>query len=241
MVLDALEEAGLAENTLILSTTDHGISFPDMKCNLRDTGMAISCIMRGPGVFKGPNVCDAMLSNIDVYPTLCEYFGIEVPPWVQGKSFLPVLTGKEAEINAEIFSEVTYHAAYEPKRCVRTRRYKYIRHYDGRQTTVLPNCDNGPSKTLWLNSGWQKAQLLQPEELYDLIFDAGEHNNLIHDPSHAAVLKQMRTSLHKWMERTNDPLLKGPVPLIVGGVTTDVDDVSPEPAIAPIESRPKHR
>ncbi|MEG9437765.1 sulfatase [Edaphobacter sp. HDX4] len=239
MVLDALDEAGLAENTLVLSTTDHGISFPDMKCNLRDTGMAISCIMRGPGVFKGPKVCDAMLSNIDVYPTLCEFFDMEIPSWVQGKSFLAILEGKQAEVNTEVFSEVTYHAAYEPKRCVRTHRYKYIRHYDGRTTVVLPNCDNGPSKTLWLKSGWKTAPLQQTEELYDLIFDTGEHNNLLHDPSHAATLKQMRATLQNWMERTNDPLLKGPVPLVAGGLTTDVNSESPEPATAPTQLLPK--
>jgi N-sulfoglucosamine sulfohydrolase len=241
MVLDALEEAALAENTLVISTTDHGISFPDMKCSLRDTGTAISCILRGPGPFKGPKSCDALLSNIDVYPTLCDYLGIEIPSWVQGKSFLPVLEGKQQEINNAVYSEVTYHASYEPKRAVRTRRYKYIRRYDGRTTTVLPNCDDGPSKSLWLQSGWKTAHLPQPEELYDLVFDAGEHNNLAHDPDHAEILGEMRGLLTDWMKRTEDPLLKGPVPLPSGGLTADVNAESPKHIKGLDESQFKQR
>ena len=49
VVLKALEANGLAENTLVISTTDHGVSFPAMKCNLTDHGMGVSLIMRGPG------------------------------------------------------------------------------------------------------------------------------------------------------------------------------------------------
>lgn len=228
LVLDTLEEAGLAENTLVISTTDHGISFPEMKCDLRDTGTAISCIMRGPGVFQGPKACDALLSNIDVYPTLCEYLDIEIPSWVQGKSFLPVLEGKQNEINEQVYSEVTYHAAYEPKRAVRTRRYKYIQRYDGRTAAVLPNCDDGPSKTLWLQSGWKNAHLVHKEELYDLIFDTAEQNNLVNDSEHVETLETMRALLHDWMIRTKDPLLNGPVPLLPGGLSADVNAESPK-------------
>jgi arylsulfatase A-like enzyme len=227
-VLDALEQAGFAENALVISTTDHGIAFPEMKCNLRDTGTAISCIMRGPGVFTGPKSCDALLSNIDVYPTLCEYLKIEIPSWVQGKSFLPVLEGKQAEINDQVYSEVTYHAAYEPKRAVRTHRYKYIQRYDGRATAVLPNCDDGPSKTLWLQSGWKQAHLIHKEELYDLIFDTAEQSNLVDSAEHASTLKEMRALLHEWMVRTKDPLLSGPVALPPGGLSADVDADSPK-------------
>ena len=65
--------------------------------HLRDTGTGISMILRGPGVFSGGKVCDAMLSNIDVYPTVCDYLGIEKPTWLEGKSFLPVLAGTQPE------------------------------------------------------------------------------------------------------------------------------------------------
>src|SRR6185437_13723085 len=88
-VLTALEAAGLADNTLVISTTDHGISFPNMKCNLYDGGMGVHLVMRGPGVFQGGKVCDAMISQVDVFPTICDLLQISSPSWLQGLSFLP--------------------------------------------------------------------------------------------------------------------------------------------------------
>jgi len=227
LVLDALEQAGLADNTLVLSTTDHGIAFPEMKCDLRDTGTAISCIMRGPGVFSKPRACNALLSNIDVFPTLCDYLGIKHPGWLQGKSFLPLLEGKAEEINTEVFAEVTYHAAYEPKRAIRSHRYKYMRRFDGRTTAVLPNCDDSPSKSYWLKHDWKHQHLVGKEELYDLVFDPYEHRDLSGDPEHAAILREMRGKLHQWMTDTHDPLLKGPIPLPPGGRAAEVKGTSP--------------
>ncbi|MCD6520448.1 MAG: sulfatase, partial [Anaerolineae bacterium] len=152
-VLQALENAGLAERTLVICTTDHGIAFPGMKCNLTDHGIKVMLIMRGPGGFEGGRVIDALVSHLDVFPTICELVGLEKPSWLQGFSLLPLLTNQVGEIRAEVFAEVTYHAAYEPQRCVRTKRWKYIRRFSGRRRPVLPNCDDGPSKDLWMNYG----------------------------------------------------------------------------------------
>lgn len=227
-ILDALDAAGLAENTLVISTTDHGIAFPNMKCNLRDTGTGISMILRGPGVFLGGKVCDAMLSNIDVFPTVCDYLGIEKPAWLEGKSFLPVLAGTQPEINDAVFSEVTFHASYEPKRSVRTKRWKYIRHFDNRTTVVLPNCDDSPSKTFWMQNGWKEEPLISREELYDLVFDPMEHTNLAMEARKKKMLAEMRERLDAWMQKTQDPLLDGPVPLISGGHVVDPNAITPK-------------
>jgi N-sulfoglucosamine sulfohydrolase len=81
-VLAALERNGLAGNTLVISTTDHGVAFPLMKCNLEDFGWGVSLIMRGPGVFRGGKVSDALVSQVDVFPTLCEVLGIGKPAWL---------------------------------------------------------------------------------------------------------------------------------------------------------------
>ena len=124
---------------------------------------------------------------------------------------LPVLRGEKKELNEEVFAEVNYHASYEPVRAVRTQRFKYIRRYEGRTTPVLPNCDDSPSKDLWLEYGWRRRAVPQ-EELYDLIFDPTEQNNLRADPNSAPALREMQGRLDRWMARTNDPLLKGHVP-----------------------------
>jgi arylsulfatase A-like enzyme len=224
-VLKALERNGFAGNTLVISTTDHGVAFPRMKCNLTDDGIGVSLIMRGPGLFNGGKVCDAMISHLDVYPTICELLGLKPPAWLEGRSFLPVLRGETAEINQEIFAEVNYHGSYEPQRCVRTQRWNYIRRYGDRTAPVLSNCDNSPSKTFWLNHGWRE-QVMPREQLYDLVFDPTEHQNLAGDPASAPVLAEMRARLDGWMKRTSDPLLKGPVPALAGAVVTPLDSTS---------------
>lgn len=233
-VLQALEDSGLAGNTLVVCTTDHGIAWPGMKCNLTDHGMGVLLILRGPGGFEGGQVCDAMVSHIDVYPTLCDLLEIEPPSWLQGKSMMPLVRGESDQINEAVYGEVTYHAAYEPQRAVRTQRYKYIRRFEERGGPVLPNCDDSLAKEVWLEAGWQE-RFLDAEQLYDLVFDPNEAHNLAQDPTNAAVLEEMRGRLRQWMTDTGDPLLHGPVAAPSGARVNDPDGASPrdEPGIAP--------
>lgn len=226
-VLEAISRNGFAGNTLVISTTDHGLAFPRMKCNLTDTGWGVSLILRGPGVFGGGKVSDAMVSHLDVFPTICEALGIAGPAWLEGRSMMPLLRGEKAEINEEVFAEVNYHASYEPARAVRTRRYKYIKRWGGRTTPVLPNCDDSASKSLWLKYGWKEAAVAE-EELYDLVFDPNEQANLVGVGARAGVLEEMRGRLAGWMTRTEDPLLQGPVRAPKGAKVNPVDGVSPK-------------
>jgi len=225
-VLAALAATGLAANTLVISTTDHGIAFPNMKCNLYDGGMGVHLVMRGPGGFTGGKVCDALVSHLDVFPTICELLNLTPPAWLQGRSFLPVVRGTKQEINEAVFAEVNYHAAYEPKRAVRTKRWKYIRHYGGRDHPVLPNCDDGPSKSYWLANGWAK-QIVAQEEIYDLLFDPNERNNLAANPVHQSTVEELRSLLDAWMRSTEDPLLRGPVKAPPGAKINNADENSP--------------
>lgn len=231
-VLRAFEANGLAENTLVISTTDHGLPFPAMKCNLTDHGTGVSLIVRGPGGFSGGKVSDAMVSHIDLFPTLCDLLEIERPAWLEGKSMMPLIRGQAAEINEEIFAEVNYHAAYEPVRGVRTRRWQYIRRYDGRTRPVLPNCDDGFSKELWLAQGWRDRPV-EAEQLYDLTFDPNETRNLAADPAIRTVLDEMRGRLERWMRATNDPLLKGPVKAPPDARVNDANGISPKEPVQP--------
>jgi arylsulfatase A-like enzyme len=225
-VLDALEANGLTENTLVISTTDHGIAFPGMKCNLTDHGIGVMLILRGPGGFSGGKVIDALVSHVDIYPTVCDLLEIDPPDWLQGKSMMPLIRGEVEDINDAVFAEVNYHAAYEPMRAVRTKRWKYIRRYGGRLRPILPNCDDSPSKTLWMEYGWRERTYAE-EELYDLIFDPHETCNRAGEPADADSLDGMRARLDEWMQATNGPLLSGPVPAPSGAKLNDPDGTSP--------------
>lgn len=227
VVFDAVKEAGLEENTLIICTTDHGIAFPAMKCAMTDFGIGVMLIAKGPEGFTGGKVVDGMVSHIDIYPTICELVGLEKPEQLQGKSMMPLVRQEVDQINDQIFSEVTHHAAYEPKRCVRTLRYKYIRRFDDDfTTTVMPNCDDSISKTHWANYEWAKHNVPK-EQLYDLEFDSNEMSNLVNRDDMQEILEQMRKRLDDWMVRTDDPLLKGPVKVPSGGKNTPRDRYSP--------------
>ncbi len=226
-VLRALEDSGQAQNTLVLCTTDHGLAFPGMKCTLTDYGIGVFLILRGPRGLYGGGVCDALVSQVDILPTLCELIGVTIPAWAEGRSLWPVLEGRAPEVRDELFAEVTYHAAYEPQRCVRTRRWKYIHRYGERSTPVLPNCDDSPSKDLWLAHGWAEQQLAR-EQLYDLVYDPNEAHNVADDAQYAPALKEMRARLEAWMQRTHDPLLAGDiVPAPAGAEVNDPAGLSP--------------
>src|SRR6476469_1014926 len=121
-VLHALHDFGLVENTLVICTTDHGIAFPGAKATLFDRGIGVMMIMRGPHGFTGGKVVDAPVSHLDVFPTLCELAAVEPPDWLQGSSLMPLIRGDVERLNDGIFAEVTYHAAYEPQRAIRTER-----------------------------------------------------------------------------------------------------------------------
>jgi arylsulfatase A-like enzyme len=224
-VFAALDRHGLASNTIVVCTTDHGIAFPTMKCNLTGHGMGVMLMLRGPGIGAG-KVSESLVSHLDVFPTLCDLAGLSQPAWLQGRSMRPLLNGESAEIRDEVHGEVTYHAAYEPARSVRTKRFNYVRRFDGRGTPNLPNCDDGLSKSYWIEQGWKKRPMAS-EELFDLVFDPNETRNVVSDPAHAGTLAEMRRRLESWMRATSDPLLSGPVPAPRGAKLNDPEGLSP--------------
>ena len=226
VVLGALQEGGLSGDTLVICTTDHGIAFPTMKCNLTDHGIGVMLIMRGPGGFTGGKAVDALVSQLDIYPTVCELLGMERPAWLEGTSLMPVIRGEAAEVNEAIFAEVNYHAIYEPMRAVRTKRWKYIRRYGDRLRAAPANCDDSLSKSVLLANGWRERTHAR-EELHDLIFDPNEACNRAADPACSEPLAEMRARLDAWMARTDDPLLRGPVPAPSGAKLNDPEATSP--------------
>jgi len=227
VVLDALEENNLASDTLVIFTTDHGIAFPWMKCNLFDHGIGVSLILRFPmGQYSG-QVVDSLVSQLDIYPTLCELAGIRTPTWLEGSSLMPLIRWGTEKIRDEIFAEVTYHAAYEPLRCIRTKRYKYIRHFDDFEDVVKPNIDDSRSKRYLIVHGLMERQHDPAEMLFDLYFDPHERNNLVDQNDYAEIKTELAAKLHNWMVETDDPLLSGPVALPEGGYANPQGDLDP--------------
>ena len=207
-VLDTLRQEGLADNTVVLVTTDHGIAMPDMKCTLGATGTGVMMMLRAPGLPAGLAV-DSLVSQVDVVPTLCALLDIDPPPWLQGRSLLPTIEGRP--IRDETFAEVTYHVAYQPQRAVRTERWLYVKDFEGRDRPRLPNVDDSASKALWVDAGWAE-QPTPPVRLHDLMFDPHELRNLAGSAATATIQQDLDRRLDRWMHDTGDPLVHGPVP-----------------------------
>ena len=226
MVLDALDASGQAKDTYVFCFTDHGLQFPRNMCNLTTHGTGVYLIVRGPAHFQPGSVSDALVSLTDLYPTVCELLGLEVPPHVTGSSLLPLVDGQKERLHEYLFSEINYHAAYEPTRAIRDDRYVYIERFDNREGLVLSNVDDTPSKEFLIDRGWEN----EPREqrmLYDTLFDPHEMRNLVGDSRMSDHLDRLEAVLSKWMEETNDPLLVGEAPAPKGARVNDADGRSP--------------
>ena len=209
-ILDAIDTAGLRGSTLVIITTDHGLPLPGMKGTLTDAGTGVLLIMRGPGGFTGGRVCESLVSQIDLFPTLCDLLDLDRPAWLQGRSLLPAVRDG-VEVNEAVFTESTYHVSYQPQRCVRTPRWSLITDFGDWRKPRLANVDDSASKDRVGGRGWANRSV-PAERLHDLLLDPLEQTNLVDDPAYAEVLADLRRRLAAWMERTDDPLLRGPVP-----------------------------
>ena len=201
-IMHTLYTTGMINNTLVIFKTDHGIAFPGMKGTLYDTGIGVSLIIRTPHptCMKGKAV-DVLTSQLDFYPTVCDYSGIPIPEWAEGKSLRPILEGTEKKIRNEIFAELTYHAAYEPKRCIRTNRYKLVRFYDWHNGIVPANIDDSMSKDFILKN--QIENRVRPREmLFDLWDDPMERQNRAENAAYHDVYCDLSARLNEWMYRT---------------------------------------
>lgn len=227
IVLEALNKAGLEEETLVIFTTDHGIAFPKMKCTLFDTGIGVSLIVKYPGNPSQGGVVDALVSQIDVFPTICDIIGVDKPDHLQGYSFLPILKREQAKIREQVYSEVTFHAAYEPQRAVRTERYKLIELYCEHDNYVPANIDDSVSKDFLMESELLK-QRRDKVMLFDLHHDPTERNNLAEHPDYQGIKQELLAKLEQWMKETDDPLLAGYVQRPQGAIVNKLSCISPE-------------
>ncbi|MDQ3411495.1 MAG: sulfatase, partial [Chloroflexota bacterium] len=144
-------------------------------------------------------------------PTLLEASRAHIPAQVQGRSFLPVLTGSPYVVRSEIFAEKTYHSYYDPMRAIRTNRYSYIRNFETTFLVEVPG-DIQAGAIFRDDPSAYTGATHPPVELYDLAQDPHQRTNRAGDPALAASERDLARRLWRWMEETADPLLAGPVP-----------------------------
>ena len=126
-LLKSLEESGRADNTLVVFCSDHGYHLGEhgmwSKLHLHEESARIPLIVAGPDVPAARH--NALAEQIDLYPTLCDYAGLDTPDWVQGRSLMPVIRGEAESVREAAFSTVGRGDL------VRTDRFAYMRYNDG--------------------------------------------------------------------------------------------------------------
>ena len=139
--LDGLDKLGLRENTVVLFTTDHGISGPRAKGTLYGLGTEIAMLLRLPDGRHAGETRNTLLSNLDFRPTWCEAFALSMPEGIDGKSFWPVIDAPGTPHRDHLYLERNYHGEklrpddadwvdlYDPIRAIRTPEHLYIRHF----------------------------------------------------------------------------------------------------------------
>ncbi len=186
-VLDTLEARGLSDNTIVIYTSDHGLGVGQHglmgKQNLYDHSMRVPLIMRGPGIPAGMR-SSAMLYLHDLYPTLLNCAGVDVPATSAGHSLANVLnqlTTKHRKLIFSAYQGVFGHPERRPyQRSVKDGRYKLIQ-------TVVDAVET-----------WQ---------LFDLAEDPWEQWDLINQPGNNRLINQLKACLRKRQARSNDPLV----------------------------------
>jgi N-sulfoglucosamine sulfohydrolase len=219
-VLRALAESGDEQNTLVMFLSDNGIAVPFAKTNCYLTSTRTPWIVRWPGKAAAGRVDRRhFVSGIDFMPTVLDAAGLEQVPGMDGRSFLPLLSGGRQPGRDHVYTVFHRTSARRdyPMRCVQNAQYGYIFNAWADGETVFKNeSQSGLTMNAMREAAKQDPEIAArvqlfvyrvPEEFYDFKKDPCALRNLIDVPEHAAPIKQMRRSLLTWMENTGDPLL----------------------------------
>ncbi|MHA1255788.1 MAG: sulfatase-like hydrolase/transferase [Promethearchaeota archaeon] len=184
LILDALDNLGFSDNTLVIWSTDHGDAVGchgghfDKDAYLPEEMMRIPMAARYPGVISAGQKSEKLVSNIDLPLTFLDAAGISFSNAVHGQSFLPICANKDDKWRDDLMCETNGHFNIHIGRMIVTDQYKYI----------FNDRDN--------------------DELYDLKEDPFELKNLIDDQKYAEVLINMKNRLEKWRQKTDDKMTR---------------------------------
>lgn len=209
-----------SDDFLFVYSSDHGAQWPFGKWNLYDRGIRVPLIIRWPEKIKAGSVSDAMVSWIDLMPTLIDIAGGPAPNRIDGRSFKAVLMGHSEDHRDAIFTTHTGDGIMNvyPIRSIRTKRFKYIRNllpetYHSNHSDILRKDGAG---AYW--HSWDAAERTDPEaaaiiakyyqrpkvELYDLENDPDEQLNLASHPEYRQRLQSLSERLDAWMKEQGD-------------------------------------
>lgn len=207
-ILHGLSESGHGNNTIVIFAVDHGVELPRCKWRLYDGGMRTALLMRVPNTLSSPGApvrsgaaYDSLVSNVDLVPTLLDLIDLPKPSNLQGVSFADYFGKTEAEQPRDaVYAMMHSNGVWVESRCVRTRTHKLIRNFS---PSRVPPAEQPAG---------QSATIERPiVELYDLITDPNEANNLVTSAAHESVRLDLDRRLLQWLRDVDDPILVGPV------------------------------
>jgi len=213
-LLARLKRDGLSRNTVVFFWSDHGRGLPRAKRWIYDSGIQVPLIVRWPGVIKPATVSGELVSSIDLGATALSIAGAEIPSHMQGQAFLGE---QKAGAREYIFAHRDrMDETYDMIRCVRDKRFKYIRNFNPEKPYAqrIAYMDLMPTMQEWRRLAAQ-GKLEGPQnlffqdtkpvhELYDTESDPHEINNLAYEPKYREIRHRMSRALEHWMEEIGD-------------------------------------
>jgi uncharacterized sulfatase len=217
--LNVLESAGKLNNTLILFLGEQGPSLPYGKWTCYRYGQNSALIARYPAAIQGGAVTDALVQYEDILPTMIDFAGRTPIEGLDGSSFLNVLLGEKndhRQWSYGMHNNIPEGSAY-PIRSIQDKRYKLIVNLSPDvayyEKHMMNPSNPGNIWTSWLTSAQTDANAAQlterfvhrpAVELYDLLEDRWELNNIAERPEHAERIDRMKAELERWMEEQGD-------------------------------------
>jgi len=215
-LIKILKAANKYDNTLIIYISDNGIAFAGAKTTLYEPGMRLPCIVREPGQTRTGGTQDAMISWVDIVPTILDYAGIDVSGMeLHGRSFRKGVSGRLKGWD-EVYASHTFHQTtmYYPMRALKNRQYKLI--FNIASELEFPLARDLHQSPTWISvqkEGLDLYGMRSPEallhhpriELYDLKSDPHEIINLSGRQEFREVQEAMIAKLKRFQIDTRDP------------------------------------